>query len=588
MKPLTAAPSTVTTSVLNVNRAALWLQSNGAITLSSVNERWSLRYPRGAAGLLYGQQVILAGKVHDGRNPTVRMIGGTYNVANKPGVILEKGIPEDPMSDDARTFRIRSDYMTADLRQDAAEVFLVPADSVTDQHITALRQHYERDWNAWPVFKGAPFVDSNGDGIKKDEGERPGHLEADQVVWFAYNDLDEQGYLWVSGEPPIGIETQVTAWGYKDVPLLQGVIFLRYRFIYKGLLTTPDDAVIDSMYFMLWSDPDVGHHADDLGGCDNALSLGFAYSATNPDQAYKPYGWQNPALGYLIAQGPIVAGAPDDAAYRSGERVAGFRNLPMTSFWMHGTGDVLSEMTVPYEQIPVGLFYWMLAQGIAADSWKSSTLARRWVDRNGRVTLFPYSGDPITRTGWIDGEGAMWCLGDPLCAGWSMPPGDRRMILSCGPFSMAQGDTQEVVVALIAAEGSDDPASTAVVKYYAKTLPALYPDLAEAARTMRRPATEKEGETPAKYALSQNYPNPFNPSTTIEYTLPFEMDVRLTIHDVLGREVSVLEDRKAGSGTYRVVWDGTGATGEFMPSGVYFLRMEAGHVQLVRKLLLLK
>jgi len=58
----------------------------------------------------------------------------------------------------------------------------------------------------------------------------------------------------------------------------------------------------------------------------------------------------------------------------------------------------------------------------------------------------------VTRTGWIDGR--------------EIPPGDRRIVLVTGPFSMSLGDTAEIVVALIGAMGADNISSVQVLKYY--------------------------------------------------------------------------------------------------------------------------
>jgi hypothetical protein len=90
-------------------------------------------------------------------------------------------------------------------------------------------------------------------------------------------------------------------------------------------------------------------------------------------------------------------------------------------------------------------------------------------------------------------------------------------------------------------------------------------------------------EVPGEYALRQNYPNPFNPSTTIKYELPKASDVRLTVFDLLGREVSVLVNERRDAGVHEVKFDASESS-----SGVYFFRLKAGDFVQTRKLLLLK
>ena len=61
------------------------------------------------------------------------------------------------------------------------------------------------------------------------------------------------------------------------------------------------------------------------------------------------------------------------------------------------------------------------------------------------------------------------------------------------------------------------------------------------------------------------------------------MSVRLTIYDVLGREVTVLVDRQQTPGTYEVTFEADG-----LPSGVYFYRLETGPFSEIRQMLLVK
>lgn len=93
---------------------------------------------------------------------------------------------------------------------------------------------------------------------------------------------------------------------------------------------------------------------------------------------------------------------------------------------------------------------------------------------------------------------------------------------------------------------------------------------------------------PDRISLSQNFPNPFNPSTEIQFSLPSAALTRLTIHDLLGREVLTLLDQSLPAGQYGVVWDGHSRNGETVASGVYIYRLTAGTTSLSRKMLLLR
>jgi hypothetical protein len=99
---------------------------------------------------------------------------------------------------------------------------------------------------------------------------------------------------------------------------------------------------------------------------------------------------------------------------------------------------------------------------------------------------------------------------------------------------------------------------------------------------------------PATYELSQNFPNPFNPSTKIQFALPRESAVKLTVYNILGQEVIRLVDEVRSAGYHTVDWNGNNSYANRVSSGVYFFRLEAkdanGMVPFtsLRKMILLK
>ena len=99
---------------------------------------------------------------------------------------------------------------------------------------------------------------------------------------------------------------------------------------------------------------------------------------------------------------------------------------------------------------------------------------------------------------------------------------------------------------------------------------------------------------PKEYSLSVNYPNPFNPSTNIKYALPEASITRLSVFDVLGREVERLVDGVVEAGRHSITWNAADGGGRRVTSGVYFYQMQATSVNThkmfneVRKMVLLK
>ncbi|MBC8186121.1 T9SS type A sorting domain-containing protein [candidate division KSB1 bacterium] len=577
-------------TLLNINKISLWANADGRLCYSPhENTKWGAFYPRGTAGVIYnkGDGILWGGFVKDGFFPELRVGGQRWSTGTAPGCILSKGIAENPNDSNVRIWRIRPDWQIADLTQDAAEFYNVAVDKVTQDQIETMRKQYENDWNDWPWGKGAPFYDNNNNGIM-DQGEQPGLAFADQVIWFAANDVDSSvtmnlfhEYLGGNeytpgGSLPIGLEMQVTLWAYnsdgtqlKDA--FQNIVFKQVRLIYKGRSDTPDNAFIDSMFISQFVDTDIGDFADDYAGCDTVLQLGYGYNSVSLDNEFQKAGLQPPAVGYSVIQGPIVPSAdPADKAIFAFRELNGFKNLNMTSLWHKAVG---SSWSTPLD--PVAMYNVMNGFLTKGDG----SLIQFW-DCNGNPTKFMVSGDPVNRTGCIDG----------------MPhvhpsiPSDRRVQLNFGPFNMALGDTQEVIIAIVGGIGADRLSSVSVMKHYVKWARFW-------AQTVFKTGLEKTltGETligdealPQDFRLYQNYPNPFNAGTNIRYDLPIQRDVKLTIHNLLGQTVKVLLDKKQDAGSFAIHWDGTDSFGKKLPSGIYLYKLQAGYWTLTKKMMLLQ
>lgn len=258
------------------------------------------------------------------------------------------------------------------------------------------------DYRNWPAEHGAP-VDSAGRPL----------LTGDMTLWCVYNDADRSAHVNGAGRTaPLGVEVQQTVFAFNQQNPLGDCAFVRFRILNKGGNT------LDSMYVSFWTDPDLGEYTDDFVGCDTSRSLGYAYNATNADVVY---GASPPAVGFDFFQGPRVL--PD------GENPAG-RRLPMTSFnkYVNGTDPLSAVQSYNY------------MQGLNADGTP-------YEYPPGVPTPFQLAGDPVTGEGDTDEN-----------------PSDRRMQLSSGPFRMAPGDTQEIVVGIVVGQGANRLSSVRVLQ----------------------------------------------------------------------------------------------------------------------------
>ena len=95
--------------------------------------------------------------------------------------------------------------------------------------------------------------------------------------------------------------------------------------------------------------------------------------------------------------------------------------------------------------------------------------------------------------------------------------------------------------------------------------------------------TGNNGNLPDKYSLSQNYPNPFNPATRIMFSIPEAAYVKLSVYDMLGREIKTLFNGDMQAGSYETVF-----SAENLSSGVYFYKLEAGDFVEIKRMMLNK
>jgi len=300
------------------------------------------------------------------------------------------------------------------------------------------------DW-ADAVSMGAEFQDLNGDGMYDPNVDRPDML-GDKIIWCPLSDQTDLA-IRAGGlaTDPLDLEVHQHVWAFARSDELGDVVFLRYRLI------NPSQNNIDDLIFTVVEDPDLGDHLDDRIGCDTVFvlpaepgadpdtvkSLGFIYNDGTDGQ----YGANPPAFGVDFFQGPVVSSPGDTAYLYRGpffgiDTVADFRNLGMTSF-----------------------MYYIQSNAIIGDP-DNADIAR-YYQEGGR----DQEGLPIDPTAWGTGGTASTdprfvFSGDPTDgpngSGWlDITPDDKRFMVNCGPFQLAAGDTQDIVVGYVVAQGTD-------------------------------------------------------------------------------------------------------------------------------------
>lgn len=93
---------------------------------------------------------------------------------------------------------------------------------------------------------------------------------------------------------------------------------------------------------------------------------------------------------------------------------------------------------------------------------------------------------------------------------------------------------------------------------------------------------------PKTFWLGQNYPNPFNPETVIEYGIPENCRVVLTIYNIRGQKAITLINQYQDAGYKKVRWNSKDNNGKELSSGIYFYELKAGRYRDVKKMIILK
>jgi len=436
---------------------------------------------------------------------------------------------------------------------------------------------FGKSWQDWKdaVKFGARFYDGDFDGVYNpvdknqngiwDTNEDMPFLLGDITVWCVYNDSEQLRRF--HDTYPVGIEVQQTVFA-SSKSHLQNTIFIMYSIINRGLISNS----LDSVYFSVWADPDIGDYFDDLVGCDTTIFSSFTYNSGSDIQI----GDDPPALFFTYLQGPKVVdttlvgfefSAINNFGFYYGiYSYEGYRNLKPSSFqnYIPFQNPFWGEETkfTRYNRI-IGL----RPEGIPVDPCnfnRGIVIPDTLCDKVN--PLYFFSGDPVLQNGWINTF-----------------PSDQHNIFSIGPFKLLKDEPQHIIVAYTGAKGDNALNSITVGK-------GLVQGVVQEYKNNFLSITYHSGEPyfpVTNYVLYQNFPNPFNPSTIIRYQIPEAGFVTLKVYDVLGREVTTLVAEYNDTGYHEVEFGST-INGRLLTSGIYFYKFQIGSFSETKKMVILR
>ena len=211
------------------------------------------------------------------------------------------------------------------------------------------------DYRNWPATLGAP-VDAFGQPL----------IMGSQCLYTLFNDTDTAAHGFdIAGTLPLGVEVKLYAYTYDNTyqtydTMMTQVVFLEYT------VTNRSSEMIDSCIVTIYGDPDIGYSGDDHVGSDVETGMAYCYSEGSHDQYY---GGKTPAVGICLLNDRASSTNFYYFFRRSDPPSARLDSLYKTINLVKG----LQLMGEPYID--------------------SSTML---------PTKFPFSGNPIDSTGWIN------------------------------------------------------------------------------------------------------------------------------------------------------------------------------------------
>lgn len=449
---------------------------------------------------------------------------------------------------------------------------------------------FSSSWQEWmdAVYLGADFYDGNGDGYYApydingngiwDPSEDMPDLLGDETAWCVYNDkVPSSQRRWQSS--PYGIEIRQTIFAYSS-PTLSNVFFIRYRIKNTGTIS----GQLDSVYFGLWADGDIGEATDDYFGSDTIRNSGFMYN--DGDDYY--YGSNAPAfylnqlqtphvfipgVTYIDNNGngiydPDIDTPLDSAEIKRGQLIgkrliSGAKNLPMNAIVFIKSGDPLIGTPSNVWQVR-NYFHGKTRIGQIVDpcTFVYSNYFYQGIPCSTINKSFWVSGDPVLNIGWIQRYTS-----------------DLRFLSSVGPFNLNAGEEVEALAAYVVGRGISPLSSISHARAISDDVKWFYDNNFNSSLI----SVKEESIRNSSFELYQNYPNPFNPETVIKYQILKTTFVTLKVFNVLGKEIATLINEERGIGVYETEFSASS-----LPSGVYFYQLITDNQTVSKKMILLR
>jgi hypothetical protein len=386
----------------------------------------------------------------------------------------------------------------------------------------------------------------------------------------------------------LGLRVEVRGFQW-DQELVEDIIFWHYDIINISDFNYP------KTIFGFFTDCGIGGTNDQFDDCvtfDKTLDLAYCYDGNGLGD---PGNWVTGYLGYLYLESPgdgfdgidndedgMIDERRDDGIDNDGDWVP-YTDLNGNGVWDPEENESLNDDVGIDGAGPLDPNYFGPDEGegdgIPSDG--EPNFDKRDNHESDQIGLTAVSiyrlGDGGLGGGWPKDDESMWVKMNSGTFDTSLQLANINIVFSSGPFPFNIGQREKFSVALLFGENLED-------LVYNKTVAQLYYNsdykLLDSLTSIEQEWVLLNSDN---FYLFQNFPNPFNPITKINYQIPVTGMVILKIYDILGNEIQTLVNEEKPTGNYSIDLNAT-----YLPSGVYFYRLQAGDFVQTRKMILIK
>lgn len=394
----------------------------------------------------------------------------------------------------------------------------------------------------------APFVDVDNDGVYTPQNGDYPKIKGDQAIFYVYN--DNYG-LHASGGQAIGVEIRVMAYAYNTCSLVAANPYLAYTTFYDYQIINRSSFDLYSTYVSLETDADLGNYNDDYIGCDVQDAYGYTYNADAVDE--NGYGNHPPAAGYQLLKSPYADAA--DGIDNDGDGTIDEPNeeIGLTGFYYYNNSfpGIPIQMTDPSNAID----YYQYMSGFWKDGTPFTCGGNSYGGSIPSKFAYPantYTAGPCGSASWTEAGAG----------------GDRRYIMSSGPFTLQPGEVVELEFAHVTSFDSITNNPLAKLDQDMQNLKSIYNTGTINSCSV---VSLKENNKSIEFEL---FPNPASSLLTVSSDQFANSTTNISISDVLGKVVLSTENKNAHQINLNL---------SELSIGVYFLKVTSEGKSFVKK-----